>query len=66
MSLLRRIWNIMRRKRLDEDLRQELDAHLALLEEEERDRGLSADRAFRAPGPDSEIHFPIGSAHWMR
>jgi len=45
MSLLRRIWNVVRRNRLDEDLRQELDAHLALIEEEERGRGVSSDEA---------------------
>jgi putative ABC transport system permease protein len=45
MSLLRRIWNVVRRSRLDEDLRQELDAHLALIEEEERGRGVSGDEA---------------------
>jgi putative ABC transport system permease protein len=45
MSLLRRAWNVVRRNRLDDELRQELDAHLALIEEEERDRGLNADEA---------------------
>jgi putative ABC transport system permease protein len=47
MSLLRRTWNLVRRNRLDEELRQELDAHLALIEEEERDRGVSGDEAYR-------------------
>src|SRR5437016_1145619 len=47
MSLLRRIWNVVRRNRLDEDLRQELDAHLALIEEEERESGASGDDASR-------------------
>jgi predicted permease len=47
VSLLRRAWNVVRRNRLDEDLRRELDAHLALIEEEERDRGVSGDEAYR-------------------
>lgn len=45
MSSLRRLWNIVRRPRLDNDLRRELDTHLALIEEEERGHGLSADEA---------------------
>ena len=45
MSPLRRLWNFVRRARLDDDLRQELDTHLALLEEEERTRGLSPEQA---------------------
>ena len=36
MSRIRRIWNVIRRRRLDEELRQEVDTHLALIEEEER------------------------------
>ena len=36
MSPFRRIWNVVRRARLDEELRQEDDTHLALIEEEER------------------------------
>src|SRR5713226_7001985 len=45
MSLLRRLWNVVRRSRMDDDLRQELDTHLALIEEEERRQGLAAERA---------------------
>jgi putative ABC transport system permease protein len=45
MSPLRRIWNAVRRARLDDDLRQEVEAHLAQVEDEERARGLSADEA---------------------
>jgi putative ABC transport system permease protein len=45
MSPLRRIWNVVRRARLDEELRQEVDTHLALIEEEERAQGSSEERA---------------------
>ena len=34
MSPLRRLWNVVRRSRMDDDLRQELDTHVALIEEE--------------------------------
>jgi hypothetical protein len=44
-SPLRRLWNIRRRARVDEDLRDELNTHLALIEEEERARGLTAEQA---------------------
>jgi predicted permease len=47
MSLLRRLWNVVRRSRMDDDLRQELDTHVALIEEEERSQGLTADQARR-------------------
>src|ERR1700682_2237943 len=45
MSLLRRLWNVLRRTRMDDDLRQELDTHLALIEEEVRAQGGSAEQA---------------------
>ena len=45
MSLLRRLWNVARRSRMDDGLRQELDTHLALIEEEERAHGLTAEHA---------------------
>jgi predicted permease len=38
-SPLRRLWNVVRRSRLDDDLRDELETHLALIEDEERARG---------------------------
>ena len=44
-TALRRLWNVFRRSRIDQDLRQEIETHLALIEEEERARGSSADRA---------------------
>ena len=47
MSPLRRLWNVVRRSRMDDDLRQELDTHVALIEEEERRHGLTADQARR-------------------
>src|SRR5213083_1600111 len=45
MSPLRRLWNVLRRSRMDDDLRQELDTHLALIEEEERRQGSTAEQA---------------------
>src|SRR6266487_4051680 len=45
MSPLRRLWNVVRRSRLDDDLRQELDTHLALIEDEERAQGSSLEQA---------------------
>jgi predicted permease len=47
MSPLRRLLNVVRRSRMDADLRQELDTHVALIEEEERSQGLTADQARR-------------------
>jgi putative ABC transport system permease protein len=41
MSPFRRLWNVVRRRRLDDELKQELQTHLALIEEEERANGLS-------------------------
>ena len=45
MSPLRRIWNVFRRTRMDDDLRIELATHVALIEEEEQARGASAEQA---------------------
>ena len=47
MSPLRRLWNVVRRSRMDDDLRQEVATHVALIEEEERRQGLTADQARR-------------------
>ena len=47
MSPLRRLLNVVRRSRMDDDLRQELDTHVALIEEEERRQGLTAEQARR-------------------
>jgi putative ABC transport system permease protein len=45
MPSIRRLWNVVRRSRMDDDLRQELDTHLALIEEEGRAHGLTPDEA---------------------
>src|SRR5262245_20197723 len=47
MSRFERLLNIFRRSRLDDDLRLELDTHLALIEEEEQRGGASSDDARR-------------------
>jgi predicted permease len=47
MSPLRRLWNVLRRSRMDDDLRQELETHVALIEEEERRQGLTAEQVRR-------------------
>jgi len=44
-SPLRRLWNVVRRSRLDDDLRDEFETHLALIEDEERARGVDARQA---------------------
>jgi putative ABC transport system permease protein len=48
MNPLRRLWNLVCRARLDDELRQELETHLALIEEEERADGLNGSDARRA------------------
>ena len=45
MSSLRRVWNAIRRVRLDDDLRQDVEAHLAEIEAEELARGFTAEEA---------------------
>src|SRR2546423_1794005 len=45
MSALGRLWNVVRRSRMDDDLREELATHVALIEEEERRAGLTAEQA---------------------
>src|SRR5438445_3955757 len=55
MSPLRRLWNVVRRARMDDDLRLELDMHLALIEEKERARGSSAEEARRRAGPNIAV-----------
>ena len=47
MSPFHRLWNVIRWRRLDDELRQEVAIHLALIEEEERANGLSAEQARR-------------------
>src|SRR5437867_1647460 len=46
-SPLRRAWNILRRSRMDDELRHELETHLALIEAEERSAGAGDDQARR-------------------
>jgi|KBSSwiStaDraftv2_1062776.scaffolds.fasta_scaffold08926_2 predicted permease len=45
MSPLTKVWNVFRRDRLDDELRAELESHVALLEADERARGMSAAQA---------------------
>jgi predicted permease len=47
MSPLRRLWNVTRRRKLDDELRQEVDTHLALIEDEARATGSSDESARR-------------------
>ena len=46
-TFLRRAWNAVRRQRIDDDLRQEIETHLACLEEAERAQGASVEQARR-------------------
>jgi putative ABC transport system permease protein len=41
MATLRQLWNVVRRARLEDEVRQEVETHLALIEDEERARGLN-------------------------
>lgn len=43
----RRLWNVFRRNGMNDDLREEIETHLTLIEEEECARGASADDARR-------------------
>ncbi|HWF84459.1 MAG TPA: ABC transporter permease [Vicinamibacterales bacterium] len=45
MSPLQRLLNIVRRSRIDDELRQEIETHLALIEEDRRAQGSSAAQA---------------------
>jgi putative ABC transport system permease protein len=56
MSPLRRLWNLVRRSRVDDDLRDEFAIHLALIEEEARAGGATAEEARRI------AHARFGSA----
>ena len=47
MGVLHRLRNVLRRAQLDDELRQEMDTHVALVEDEERQLGLNADAARR-------------------
>jgi hypothetical protein len=50
-SRLRRFWNVFRRSRLDDELRQEMEIHLAFIEEDER-RDSAQDEGCRPLLPD--------------
>src|SRR5437764_1291334 len=45
MSILVRLWNVFRRNRIDDELRQEIETHVALIEEAERAQGSSPQQA---------------------
>ena len=45
MSPFRRLWNVVRRRQLDRELQDEVDTHLALIEDEARANGESDDAA---------------------
>jgi putative ABC transport system permease protein len=62
MQSLRRLWNLVRRRRLDDDLRQELETHFALIEDEERAGGLTASEARR----EARLRFGNPRAHRER
>src|SRR5215831_15564574 len=47
MSRFRRLWNVIRRSELDDELRREVDSHLTLIEDEERASGASEKAARR-------------------
>ena len=47
MSPIRRLWYLLRRRHIDEELRQEFDTHLALIEEEERAGGVGGEQAHK-------------------
>src|SRR5581483_7382057 len=46
--MLQRLLNIVRARRIDDEIRQEMESHLALIEEEERARGADSAGARRA------------------
>jgi putative ABC transport system permease protein len=59
MSPFRRVWNTIRRRQLDDEMRQEVDTHLALIEDEERANGAtdgSARRQARARFGSPLVH----------
>src|SRR5438093_990880 len=72
MSPFQRVWNLVRRRRLDEDLRQEVETHLALIEDEERARGRTAIQArqtarrrFGNPLVYRERAFDVVTVTWL-
>ncbi|HWW82735.1 MAG TPA: ABC transporter permease, partial [Vicinamibacterales bacterium] len=47
MSPIQRLMNVLRRRRMDDELRQEIETHLALIEEQERAHGSTVEEAHR-------------------
>jgi macrolide transport system ATP-binding/permease protein len=45
MSIFQQLWNALRPNRLHDEIREELEAHFALIEEEEKARGLQPEDA---------------------
>lgn len=45
MSIFERLWNAVRPNRLNDEIRQELETHIALIEEEEETQGVKPDDA---------------------
>ena len=69
MSPLRRLWNAFRRRRMDDDLQQEIETHLALIEERERANGSTRRRPGSARARRSAARSSTGSARstpWSR
>ena len=62
MLSIRKLWNVVRRSQMDDDLKQELDTHLALIEEEGRAHGLSVDEARQ----EARVRFGNPLAHRER
>lgn len=59
MRSIRHLWNLARRRRLEDDLRQEFETHLALIEEEGRSAGLDPSEAKR----EARLRFGNPRAH---
>jgi hypothetical protein len=47
MTIFQRLWNVIRPRRVNDEIQQEMETHLALLEEEEQSRGVSGGEAQR-------------------
>jgi putative ABC transport system permease protein len=62
MSPFRRLWNVTRRRQLDRDLQDEVDTHLALIEEEARANGESNEAARH----QARVRFGSPAAHRER
>ncbi len=72
MSIFERLWNAVRPNRLNDEIRQELETHFALIEEEEQARGLQPDDArvrarqrFGNPGACRDKTRDVDLAIWL-